>query len=156
MPKTSFIYILEVPTTTPGTTAPSVNVTVPTNITPSTTTALPSPPGLPSQCKFPKLPFSRRALEDMQIVGNVIHDQTVVSETHCEDLCLREHSCLGFNFDIDDRNDEKHCELLDHVESYIPKNGFRFRLLDREGAFKVSNELYAGFLIILVLGFLWC
>jgi hypothetical protein len=93
---------------------------------------------IPKECKLPTLPFSHNLLEDMYIVGHVLHEQVVVTEAQCEDLCLRAHHCLGFNFNLD-QNGSKHCELLDHIESFSSKVGFSFRLFDRNSALQVLS-----------------
>lgn len=117
---------------------PSVTPTVtpsPTQVTPSVTT--PPHQKRPKRCELPELPFSHNMVDNMYIVGHILHAHDAVSEIHCEDFCLRAHNCLGFNFNVAGFS-EKNCELLDHVKTYRSRPGFRFRLLDREYAYKVS------------------
>ncbi|XP_031573342.1 uncharacterized protein LOC116307301 [Actinia tenebrosa] len=87
-------------------------------------------------CKFPTLPFSHNVLENMYMIGHVFSKHIVVSEAHCEDLCLRAHLCLGYNFNQDQNAGSNNCELLDHVDNFSPKSGSVFRLFDRDAAIR--------------------
>ncbi|XP_020900882.1 uncharacterized protein LOC110239506 [Exaiptasia diaphana] len=95
--------------------------------------------GSNEQCKRKMLRIDDSEIHYEQNLGHVIDRVNVISILQCQDVCLRDRLCVGFNYHFcDDGVIDKNCEILSSLGEQQENECVAFKKFDYE---QVRNDL---------------